>query len=92
MVMVPRAAYDATKETCFLGLQRLAFNCFLGANELSVALYDLRTKGCSDGLMSSGVNGSQGPESMVGFLLSLLSITEIHALSDSTERQAGEPR
>jgi len=29
---------------------------------------------------------------MVSFLLSLLSITESHALSDSVESQAGEPR
>ncbi len=41
---------------------------------------DARTRGCSDGLMSGGVNGNQGAESMVSFLLSLLSILEGHAL------------
>ena len=92
LVMALRAAYDATKEARFIRLQRLAFDWFLGANDLGLALYDLRTKGCSDGLMSAGVNGNQGAESMVSFLLSLLSITESHALSDKVESQAGEPR
>jgi len=92
MVMALRAAYDATKEARFLCLQRLAFDWFLGANDLGAALYDLRTKGCSDGLMSGGVNGNQGAESMVSFLLSLLSITESHTQSGIVESQAGEPR
>ncbi len=92
MVMALRAAYDATKEARFLDLQRVAFDWFIGANDLGLSLYDLRTKGCSDGLMSGGVNGNQGAESIVSFLLSLLSITESHAPSDSAESQAAEPR
>ncbi|MCL5279802.1 MAG: hypothetical protein M1376_07850 [Planctomycetes bacterium] len=91
MVMALRAGYDATKEVRFLSLQRLAFDWFLGANDLGVALYDLRTKGCSDGLMSAGVNGNQGAESLVSFLLGLLSITESHAPSE-VEGQVAEPR
>ncbi len=92
MVMALRAAYDATQEARFLRLQRLAFDWFLGANDLGLALYDLRTKGCSDGLMAGGVNGNQGAESMVSFLLSLLSIAESHAGSDSGASPAAEPR
>ncbi len=91
MVMALGAAYNATTEARFLGLQRLAFDWFLGTNDLNLALYDLRTKGCSDGLMSGGVNGNQGAESMVSFLLSLLSVAESHASSD-VEGQVGEPR
>ncbi len=92
MVMALRAAYDATKEARFLRLQRLAFDWFLGANDLGLALYDLRTKGCADGLMSGGVNGNQGAESMVSFLLSRLSITESHTVTDRIESQAAERR
>jgi len=92
MVMALRAAYDATKEARFLRLQRTAFDWFLGANDLGVALYDLRTKGCSDGLMPGGTNGNQGAESMVSFLLSLLSITESRPTSDNVEAQVGKPR
>jgi hypothetical protein len=92
MVMALRPAYEATKEARFLGLQRLAFDWFLGANDLGLALYDVRTKGCADGLMSGGVNGNQGAESTVSFLLSLLSINESHARSDSAESQPAEQR
>jgi hypothetical protein len=76
MVMMLRAAYDATREARYLHLQQTAFNWLLGANDLGTSLYDSRTKGCSDGLMSTGVNGNQGAESTVSFLLSLLSILE----------------
>jgi hypothetical protein len=92
MAMALRAAYDATQETRCLRLQRLAFDWFLGANDLGIALYDVHTKGCSDGLMSGGVNGNQGAESMVSFLLSRLSIAESHLPGGSIENQAADRR
>lgn len=85
MVMMLRAAYDATRNARFLTLQRTAFDWFLGANDLRIPLYDFRTKGCSDGLMRDGVNGNQGAESLVSFLLSLLSIMESCAIIDRTQ-------
>jgi uncharacterized protein YyaL (SSP411 family) len=71
-----RAAYDATGNDKYLTLQRKAFAWFLGENDLHVPLYDSETKGCSDGLMSDGVNPNQGAESTLSFLLSLLTIAE----------------
>jgi hypothetical protein len=91
MVMTLRAAYDATKEPKFLTLQRTAFDWFLGTNDLHIPLYDFRTKGCSDGLMPGGVNGNQGAESMVSFLLSLLSIMESCAMIDKTHDTSRAP-
>ncbi len=82
MVMMLRAACDATKNPKFLSLQRTAFDWFLGTNDLHIPLYDFRTKGCSDGLMAGGVNGNQGAESMVSFLLSLLAIIDSYAVFD----------
>jgi glycosyltransferase involved in cell wall biosynthesis len=82
MVMMLRAACDVTKNPKFLSLQRTAFDWFLGANDLHIPLYDFRTKGCADGLMAGGVNGNQGAESMVSFLLSLLAILESYAVFD----------
>ena len=86
-VMMLRAAYDATKEAKFLTLQRRAFDWFLGANDLRIPLYDFRTKGCSDGLMTGGINGNQGAESTLGFMLSLLSIIESYAIIDKIQGQ-----
>ncbi|MDD5064835.1 MAG: hypothetical protein PHQ35_08790 [Phycisphaerae bacterium] len=75
-VMMLKAAYDATENDRFLMLQRKAFDWFLGENDLHIPLYDFRSKGCHDGLMSNGANPNQGAESTLSFLLSLLTIIE----------------
>ena len=75
-VMMLRAAYDVTSDPGYLKLQRKAFDWFLGENDLQTPMYDFRTKGSADGLEATGVNLNQGAESMVSFLLSLLSILE----------------
>ncbi len=82
MVMMLRAAYDVTRNARFLDLQRAAFDWFLGANDLHTSLYDFRTKGCSDGLVPGGINGNQGAESMISFLLSLLAVIDSCATID----------
>jgi hypothetical protein len=84
-VMMLRAAYDATEDSRFLKLQRKAFDWFLGKNDLNIPLYDFRTKGSCDGLMSGGVNANQGAESMLSFLLSLLAIVESYTVIEKVE-------
>jgi len=84
-VMMLRAAYDATESSKYLKLQRKAFDWFLGKNGLNMPLYDFKTKGCCDGLMSGGVNANQGAESTLCFLLSLLAIVESYTLIDKVE-------
>ncbi len=84
-VMMLRAAYDATQNEKFLTLQRKAFDWFLGQNELRIPLYDFRTKGCNDGLLSDGVNINQGAESTLSFLLSLLAIVESYTIVDKIQ-------
>jgi hypothetical protein len=85
MVMMLRAAYDATQDSGYLKLQRKAFDWFLGANDLHLPLYDFRTKGCTDGLMRGGVNVNQGAESTLSFLLSLLAIVETYSIIDKVQ-------
>jgi len=86
-VMMLRAAYDVTRDRRFLSLQQTAFDWFLGTNDLRIPLYDFRTKGCSDGLMADGLNGNQGAESMISFLLSLLTVLDTCALPDGTQAE-----
>lgn len=74
--MMLRGAYEATDNPNYLKMQKKAFDWFLGDNDLSIPLYDFRTKGCCDGLERSGVNLNQGAESMLSFLLALLSVVE----------------
>ena len=96
-VMMLRSAYDATQNDRYLTLQRKAFDWFLGANDLYIPLYNFRSKGCYDGLTQDGVNLNQGAESMLSFLLSLLSVVESYALLDkiknrkSVSVQEGKP-
>ena len=84
MVLMLRAAYDATQDERFLTLQRKAFDWFLGRNDLRIPIYDFRTKGCNDGLTPDGVNTNQGAESTLSFLLSLLAIVESYVIVDKT--------
>jgi len=87
-VMMLGSAYNATENCRFLTLQRKAFDWFLGANDLHIPLYDFKTKGCYDALMEGGVNLNQGAESMVSFLLSLLTIIESYAVASKIAASA----
>ena len=87
-VMMLGAAYGATGDKRFLKLQRMAFDWFLGANDLSIPLYDFRTRGCNDGLMRDGVNANQGAESTLSYFLSLLAMLESYAHIEKTEGQS----
>jgi glycosyltransferase involved in cell wall biosynthesis len=64
-------AYNASDDASWLHEARLAFEWFLGANDLGLDLYDAKTGGCCDGLQEDRVNLNQGAESTLSFLLSL---------------------
>ena len=49
---------------------RLAFEWFLGRNDLNFPIYDPTTGGCRDGLHLDRVNENQGAESTLAFLQS----------------------
>ena len=89
MVLMLKAAYDATQDERFLTLQRKAFDWFFGRNDLHIPVYDFRTKGCNDGLVPDGVNLNQGAESTLSFLLSILTIIENYAVVDKKKAANG---
>ena len=64
-------AYHATEDPAWLQEARLAFEWFLGGNDLGLDLYDAKTGGCCDGLQEDRVNLNQGAESTLAFLLAL---------------------
>jgi glycosyltransferase involved in cell wall biosynthesis len=90
-VLMLNAAYDATGNLEFLALQRKAFDWFLGDNDLHTPIYDFKTKGCNDGLGPGDVNKNQGAESLLSFLLSLLTITENLAVTEKVEMEQQQP-
>jgi hypothetical protein len=81
-------AYKATDNPNYLKMQKKAFDWFLGDNDLSIPLYDFRTKGCGDGLEKNGVNLNQGAESLLSFLLALLCSVESYSPQRGTESTA----
>ena len=78
MVSASVEAFAASKDVFWNEQAHLAFDWFLGRNDLGQPIYDASTGGCFDGLMESQVNENQGAESTLAFLLSLV---EMRALS-----------
>jgi len=79
-------AYRATGLTRWCKDAWSAFNWFLGANDLQIALYDPSTGGCRDGLHPDRANENQGAESTLSFLMALLEMRELEN-SGGTEGQ-----
>jgi glycosyltransferase involved in cell wall biosynthesis len=65
------AAYRATSDLGWYEHAQRAFDWFIGWNDLGLELYSPETGGCRDGLHVDRVNGNQGAESTLAFLLSL---------------------
>ncbi len=72
-----KAAYRATDDARYLREMRRCFDWFLGTNDLGRPLIDFKTRGCYDGLQHNGVNQNQGAESLLSWLLSLLTMHEM---------------
>jgi glycosyltransferase involved in cell wall biosynthesis len=64
-------AYRATSDFWWYEHAQRAFDWFIGWNDLGLELYSPETGGCRDGLHVDRVNGNQGAESTLAFLLSL---------------------
>jgi glycosyltransferase involved in cell wall biosynthesis len=71
MVSAAIEAFAATDDPSWCEQANLAFDWFLGRNDLGQPLYDTGTGGCHDGLQENWVNENQGAESTLAFLLSL---------------------
>jgi glycosyltransferase involved in cell wall biosynthesis len=64
-------AYRATSDFWWYEQAERAFDWFIGWNDLGLELYSPESGGCADGLHVDRVNGNQGAESTLAFLLSL---------------------
>lgn len=75
-VAVCLRAHQITGEQHYRELAERAFEWFLGRNRVGVPLYDPQTGGCYDGLQPDGVNGNQGAESTLAYLMARLAMEE----------------
>ncbi|HTK82609.1 MAG TPA: glycosyltransferase [Bacteroidota bacterium] len=74
MVSACLAAYRLTGDLCWQKEARIAFDWFLGRNDLNLPIYDPTTGGCRDGLHPDRPNENQGAESTLAFLQALLEL------------------
>lgn len=84
LVELAKVAYRLTGDEDYIKKMRLAFDWFMGVNDIGGSLYDFTTGGCFDGLTPTGVNLNQGAESTLSFLLALLTLTEITSEKEKT--------
>jgi glycosyltransferase involved in cell wall biosynthesis len=73
-------AYYATNDEIWYKEARIAFEWFLGRNDLGLLLYDSKSGGCRDGLHIDRVNQNQGAESTLAYILS---VSEMAILENS---------
>lgn len=71
MVSACLEAYRATSNDWWYEQAQRAFDWFLGWNDLGLELYSPESGACGDGLHVDRINGNQGAESTLAFLLSL---------------------
>jgi glycosyltransferase involved in cell wall biosynthesis len=90
MVSACIEAYRATEDPYWLKEAHLAFEWFLGRNDLGLPVYDANSGGCRDGLHADRVNQNQGAESTLAFLLALVEM-QLLETSLATFRQVAEP-
>jgi hypothetical protein len=85
------AAYRVTEHPAWLNEARLAFEWFLGRNDLAAQVYDPSSGGCHDGLHADRVNENQGAESTLAFLQSLAELNQLESSLAAFRRAAEVP-
>jgi glycosyltransferase involved in cell wall biosynthesis len=85
-------AYYATNDEIWRKEARIAFEWFLGRNDLGLPLYDSKTGGCCDGLHVDRVNQNQGAESTLAYILSACEMEALEhnlKVSQKQEKETG---
>jgi hypothetical protein len=78
-------AHRLTGDARWRNEAQVAFDWFLGSNDIRQSLYEAHNGGCCDGLHSDRVNQNQGSESTLAFLLSLAEMRLAENIIQKTE-------
>jgi hypothetical protein len=81
-------AWRADDDAEWKAIANRAFAWFLGSNDLSVALVDLNTGSCRDGLHPDRANENRGGESVVCYLLGLAEIRQLARVNTGLTKPA----
>jgi hypothetical protein len=71
-------AYRVTNDEKWIERAQTFLDWFTGNNDIASSLYDYQTGGCRDGLGADGPNLNQGAESTLAWLMSLLTMMDLH--------------
>lgn len=82
MVAAAKRAFELTDDEKWRERLEVAYEWFLGRNDLGVSLVDASTGGCRDGLTAIGVNENMGAESTLSWLLASLDVAEVRACTE----------
>ncbi len=86
MVSTCLEAYRATSDVWWYDQAQRAFDWFIGWNDLGLELYSPESGGCGDGLHVDRLNGNQGAESTLAFLLSLAEMRQAQNMVTSFQK------
>jgi len=79
MLAAAKRAFEQTDEPIWRQRMELAYEWFLGRNELGLCLVEVGSGGCRDGLTAVGVNENMGAESTLSWLMAHADMEEIRA-------------
>ncbi len=84
MVSACLEAFRCTSDRFWYEQARLAFDWFLGRNDLGLPVCDVLTGACRDGLHVDRLNQNQGAESTLAYLLALAELQQLrHSFQDA---------
>ena len=91
MILAAVAAYGVTQDPGYLRAAEAAYGWFLGDNDAGLAIADVGTGGCGDGLAEDHVNVNQGAESTLMWLTALeqMRLLRTHAMASRQARARG---
>lgn len=91
LLQAAEAALAATGEERYRHAAELAYEWFLGGNDVGVPVADPWRGACHDGLTPAGVNANQGAESTISWLLSVEGVRRVRRMAEPGRAQPGLP-
>lgn len=80
------AVYIDTGDKKWFEESERCLSWFLGQNDLELPVCDYKTGGCGDGLERQGVNGNQGAESTLSWIISLVNMHTAMGLQPNVDK------
>ena len=81
MILAAAAAYESTQDAGYRRSAEAAYAWFLGDNDAGLAVADVVTGGCHDGLSSDHVSENQGAESTLMWLTALETMRRLRTVA-----------